>query len=323
MRRSAHEARRNAAAKRCRSGSGGGCVTDRNELIEAALESRPDGIALLGGNGEIVFWNRAAEAITGYAKMEVLSQPAPAGLEPLVLDVPQAEQAEPAPKARGAVVEVRHKLGHTVQAIAQRAVLRNAFGERVGMAIVFHPAESLDALPHGESSESEAEEVAASQVELEEQLRAEFDDFTGGGPPFGVLWISVDQAEELNRTHGYAACQAMLDKVRRALTHGLRPAEQMGRWGGNEFLIVAHERSAEMLAIHAQRLAGLARTADFRWWGDRVSITVSIGAAQTPDGTDESLAQLLDRARQAMETSHQAGGNRATLGAKGVACSPS
>ena len=62
----------------------------------------------------------------------------------------------------------------------------------------------------------------------------------------------------------------------------------MGRWGDDEFLIVAHERSAEMLASHAQTLAGLARTADFRWWGDRVSLTVSIGAAQAGgDGTED------------------------------------
>ncbi len=64
------------------------------------------------------------------------------------------------------------------------------------------------------------------------------------------------------------------------MANGLRPAEEMGRWGDDEFLILSHERTPEMLAAHAQVLAGLARTADFRWWGDRASLTVSIGAAQ-------------------------------------------
>ena len=107
----------------------------------------------------------------------------------------------------------------------------------------------------------------------------------------------------------------MLEKVRHALVHGLRPAEEMSRWGDDEFLIVAHERSAEMLASHAHTLAGLARTADFRWWGDRVSLTVSIGAAQAGGDGTETLAQLLGRARQAMETSSRTGGNRATVAA--------
>jgi diguanylate cyclase (GGDEF)-like protein len=287
-------------------------MSDCNELMEAALESRPDGIALLGKDGEIVFWNQAAEAITGYQRMEMLAQPVPAGLEQLLLDT-----------KRGTAVEAHHKLGHLLRAMAQRTILRDPFGQRIGAAVVFHPAESLDALPHGESTEGEAEQIAVSQMELEERLHAEFDDLAHGGPPFGILWVSVDQAEELHKTHGAAGSQAMLDKVRRALGQALRPAEQMGRWGASEFLIVAHERSAEMLALHGQTLAGQARTADFRWWGDRVSVTVSIGAAQAECSAEESLTQLLERARNAMESAHDAGGNRVVLAAKGVTCSPS
>ncbi len=86
----------------------------------------------------------------------------------------------------------------------------------------------------------------------------------------------------------------------------------MGYWGDDEFLIVSHERSADMLSAHAQMLAGLARTADFRWWGDRVSLTVSIGAAQAGNDAAETLTQLLKRAREAMEASSHEGGNRVT-----------
>ncbi|MGD0888309.1 MAG: hypothetical protein ABR889_03590, partial [Acidobacteriaceae bacterium] len=64
------------------------------------------------------------------------------------------------------------------------------------------------------------------------------------------------------------------------------------------------------LVDHARRLAGLARTADFRWWGDRVGLTVSIGASQAIEG--DTLPALLKRARQAMQTSGYAGGNRVT-----------
>ena len=294
--------------------------------MEAALDTRPDGIALLGLESEVVFWNRSAEAITGYASIEMLSRPVPASLESLLLDselqgdLPPGSAPSP---SRGAIVEIRHKLGHMVQAIARRVILRDVLGQSIGAAVVFHPAQQLDALPHGESGEIETEELQGSRAEFEERLQMEFDDFSRGGPPFGVLWVSVDQAHELRKTHGDAACRAMLDKVRRALGPGLRPGEQMGRWGDDEFLVVAQERSAEMLAAHAQTLTGLARTADFRWWGDRVSITVSTGAAQTRVASGETLAQLLARARDAMQASNQAGGNRATLAGEGVVCLPS
>jgi GGDEF domain-containing protein len=77
-----------------------------------------------------------------------------------------------------------------------------------------------------------------------------------------------------------------------------------------------------MLAAHAQMLDGLARTADFRWWGDRISITVSIGAAQAdPSDATETLIQLLKRAREAMEASSREGGNRVTAAVSNSAAS--
>jgi diguanylate cyclase (GGDEF)-like protein/PAS domain S-box-containing protein len=286
-------------------------MTDRTELLEAALDSRPDGIALLSSDGEVVFWNRAAEAITGYAGIEVLARPIPIPLGPLLID--SALQASrplgtAPPPAGGALVHVRHKLGHEMPAIARRVLLRNGIGESIGLAVAFHPAESLDALPYGESGEDSSE--IESRADVEEKLQTEFDDFSRGGLPFGVLWISVDQDSALRKTHGVAACHAMLEKVRRALAQGLRPTDQISCWGEAEFLIVAHERSMQMLMAHGQMLVGLARVADFRWWGDRISVTVSIGAAQASRADGETLTQLLAHAREAMETSMRAGGNR-------------
>lgn len=284
-------------------------MTDRTELLEAALDSWPDGIALVDGEGLVVLWNQAAEAITGYAAMEVLAHPAPEALMPLLRAGARPDGLESGGTAGGgALVQLHHRLGHEVQSMARTLPLRDGLGGRIGRITVFHPTEGLDALPRGESGEDA--ELPASQAEMEERLQAEFEDLLHGGPPFGVLWVMVDQAHELRRTHGAQACAAMLEKVERALTSGLRPNEQLGRWGQDEFLVLSHERSPEMLAAHAQKLAGLARTADFRWWGDRLSITVSMGAAQAEK--ESSLAELLEGAGEAMLASLDAGGNKIT-----------
>jgi diguanylate cyclase (GGDEF)-like protein/PAS domain S-box-containing protein len=280
-------------------------MTDHIELLEAALDSLPEGVALLGLEGEVLFWNKAAEAITGFTGADLMAQPIPAALEPL-LQAAARYGEEPPQAGRRALVNARHKLGHAVQALTRIRALYDGLGEQIGTAVLFHPAESLDVLPHGETDEG----VETNQTEFEDRLAVEFDDFMSGGLPFGVLWISVDQAQALRKTHGAGACAAMLDKVERALAQGLRPAEVMGRWGEDDFLVISHERTQQMLAAHAQVLAGLARTANFRWWGDRVSLTVSIGAAQA-DQT-QTLAQLLDRAQAAMESSIHAGGNHIT-----------
>lgn len=294
-------------------------MMDRTELLEAALDCLPEGMAIVGAEGGVAFWNQAAEAITGYTGAELIERPIPHALE-LLLEGVLHEEAQAGPRSgRGAIAWMRHKLGHDVPAMVRTMALRDGMGGRLGTAVIFHPAESLDALPRGESGEGV--DVKVSQADLEDRLMAEFEDFASGGPPFGALWIAVDQAQALRKTHGAAACEAMLGKVERALAQGLRPAEDLGRWGDDEFLIISHERTPEMLAAHAQRLAGLARTAEFRWWGDRVSLTVSIGAAQAQAG--EPLARLLERARDAMATSADAGGNRTTPAQGGQLCLPS
>ena len=280
-------------------------MTDRTELLETAFDSVPEGVGLFDGEDGVVLWNQAAQGITGYPAVELLGRQLPECLGPLLAaGSGKDELLAPASRAEGRrfLAHARHKLGHAVPVIARVLDLSNGVGERIGTALLFHPAASLDALPHGQSSADKG--MAESRAELEERLQTEFDDFARGGSPLGVLWIGVDQAEALRKTHGAAACNAMMEKVGHALAQGLRPAEEIGRWGDDEFLVVAHERSADMLAAHAQMLDGLARTADFRWWGDRISLTVSIGAAQANQDAAESLTQML-QARSRSDGSEQ------------------
>ena len=183
--------------------------------------------------------------------------------------------------------------------------LRDDLGKRIGTVLLFRPAEELDSIPHGDSVEGVG--LGGSQAELEDRLEAAFHDWRTNQTPFGLLWITVDQAAQMRRTHGRDACEAMLRVVEHRLAQGLRPTELIGRWGSDEFLVLSHERTAEMLLKHGEHLAGLARTAEFRWWGDRVSLTGSIGTAQALEG--DTLSRLMLEAQQAMHASLYAGGN--------------
>jgi diguanylate cyclase (GGDEF)-like protein len=301
-------------------------MTDRVDLLEAAIDSLTEGLALLHGdsNGqyEVVFWNQAAMAITGHSGVELVGRAMPDSLGSLVGKSPiQVEPIADSGKyaGRGCLVGIRHKLGHELSVMMRKQVLRDGFGEQNGECILFHPADHLDALPRGEAGEDATVEL--SQAEVEDRLEGLIDDHIRGGPPFGILWISIDQAHHLRKTHGKGACDFMLSKVEKALIQGLRPSEYLGRWGEDEFLVISHERTPAMLAAHAQKLAGLARTSDFRWWGDRISITISIGAAQADKLT--TLPELLGKASSAMTSSSLAGGNQITTASGGTACSQS
>ena len=283
-------------------------MADRAEILESALDALVEGAALADVDGKVVLWNRAAEMITGYRSGELIGKSVRHLLEILV-----AGGAGRWIRAtdtgilheRGSMVRIRHALGYEVPVLARVIVLRDGMGTRIGSGVFFHPADNIDALPHGESNDDA--KISDSQTQLEDRLARLHEDFQRGDLPLGVLWITVDQAADLRRSHGRRACEEMLGAMERTLASGLKPTEEIGRWGDDEFLILSHERNATALANHAQTLAGLARTAEFRWWGDRISLTVSIGSAQAEHC--ETLSTLLGHAQAAMLASIRAGGN--------------
>lgn len=284
-------------------------MADRAELLEAALEVYREGLAVLDPEDRVIFWNRAAEAITGYSIAQILGKPIPGPIEALS----QCSLREPDDKSRfiicGPVVHAQHLLGHDLPLTTRRIVLRDGLGERIGSAAVFHCAGR--SVASAQPEKDDGDELTDGQADFHERLELEYERWRNGGEPLGILWIKADHAFELRRTHGERACQAMLDAVERTLANSLLSGEELGSWSGGEFLLVARAGIGDGLARRAQALAGLARTTDFRWWGDRISVTVSIGVAAVEDG--EPLPELLKRARQAMVDSTYSGGNHVTV----------
>jgi hypothetical protein len=90
----------------------------------------------------------------------------------------------------GSLLHIRHKAGQEVPVLAKITVLRDRLGERIGTGVLFHPAETLDALPHGQPNSMFGESLS----EIEERLDGLYRDFQQGEAPLGVMWVMVDQA---------------------------------------------------------------------------------------------------------------------------------
>jgi diguanylate cyclase (GGDEF)-like protein/PAS domain S-box-containing protein len=307
-------------------------MSDRLEMLEATLNLMDEGVAILDEHSSILFWNKAAAALTGYPLEDVISQPCPNPLYRVDEDHRCIVDAQPRQRAVGSkisqandellesptLVSMSHKLGYSVPGMLRKVALRDSAGTPRGAALLFYPVEEADALPHGDCGDDAC--IERSQADMEDRLDAAHHQWVTSRMPFGLLWVTVDQAQALRKTHGKEACDAMLRTVEQTLLRQSKPAEIIGRWGCNEFLLLTHERTPDLLAERARRLTGLARTADFRWWGDRVGLTVSIGASQATEGN--TLQSLLEGARQAMQASQYAGGNHVTE-ARSTSCSRS
>ncbi len=69
------------------------------------------------------------------------------------------------------------------------------------------------------------------------------------GEPLGVMMADLDHFKQINDTYGHQTGDAVLREVARRLLASVRNYDYVGRYGGEEFLIVLAECSASDLAL--------------------------------------------------------------------------
>jgi diguanylate cyclase (GGDEF)-like protein len=72
--------------------------------------------------------------------------------------------------------------------------------------------------------------------------------------PLSVLLVDVDQLKRVNDVHGHAAGDQVIRAVARAIARTSRQSDIGGRWGGDEFLIIAPDTAGSAAATVAERL---------------------------------------------------------------------
>lgn len=137
-------------------------------------------------------------------------------------------------------------------------------------------------------------------------------DGPGGG--VGVLMIDIDHFKSINDTHGHEAGDRVLKAVAATLSRSLRRTDRIGRYGGEEFLVLTSESSAEGLRASAERLrialCELApETVDV---GEPVTASIG-GAVHLGAGGEAAMSAALHRADEALYRAKRLGRNRVEI----------
>ncbi len=129
------------------------------------------------------------------------------------------------------------------------------------------------------------------------------------GRAFCVLMMDIDAFKMVNDTHGHLAGDAVLQELARRLRSGARDSDIVGRYGGEEFLIILTDTDEPGAIAAAQRMHDIVSRSAYALpdYG-QVEIEVSIGVAVYPrDGDDrETLIGAADRA--CYTAKHRGGG---------------
>jgi diguanylate cyclase (GGDEF)-like protein len=111
-----------------------------------------------------------------------------------------------------------------------------------------------------------------------------------------LLMLDIDNFKHINDTHGHLAGDRVLSGLALLLQQRLRPNDRLGRFGGEEFCAILPETALPSAAHVAETLRAMVAGQTFAAGEQRLSVTVSIGAAmyQPPMGF-EDLYHAADR----------------------------
>jgi diguanylate cyclase (GGDEF)-like protein len=125
-------------------------------------------------------------------------------------------------------------------------------------------------------------------------------------PELGFIMIDVDLFKRVNDTYGHLAGDVLLKELAERISCSLRAYDTLGRFGGDEFLVILPGSSLEESRSVAQKILKLIREEPFILEGNSVFATASLGVAAAQED-DLEYTQVLKRADEALYKAKSSG----------------
>lgn len=135
------------------------------------------------------------------------------------------------------------------------------------------------------------------------------------GRPTGIVLTDLDHFKKVNDTYGHSAGDAVLQEAARRFRAGLREYDGVGRYGGEEFLLVMPGCDLATTVQRAEAIRRLIEKDAIVAPQGNVSATISMGVTVADPARDASIESLLENADEALYRAKHGGRNRVECGA--------
>jgi diguanylate cyclase (GGDEF)-like protein len=145
---------------------------------------------------------------------------------------------------------------------------------------------------------------------IEERLTEAFEHAARLNEPLAVVMTDVDHFKSVNDTHGHQAGDAVLRQVADVLRDTAREIDRVGRYGGEEFLVLLPGANLEDARAYAERARAAVERREFGYEGGALRRTLSAGVAAWPHPDVQHQEALVKLADDALYAAKSGGRNR-------------
>jgi diguanylate cyclase (GGDEF)-like protein/PAS domain S-box-containing protein len=297
-------------------------LTDR--AYRKLLDSLYEGVYFVDSDRTILYWNDAAEQMTGYRRSEVVGKHCWDGLlihvnnsgDSLCSDQCLLCRAMEQKKSMEGELFFRHRDGHRVPVLVRTTPVFSERGRVVGAVQIFSDNSSAVDLSR-KVRELERMALLDPLTKLgnrrygEMNLSGKLRELKRYGWFFGILFIDIDNFKDINDAYGHDAGDRVLRLVAATISNGLRSSDVVSRWGGEEFVAFVASVDEEKLRNVGEKIRALVEGSSITLGNERTHVTVSIGA--TIARKKDSAAAIIKRADALMYRSKQEGRNRISM----------
>ncbi len=144
-----------------------------------------------------------------------------------------------------------------------------------------------------------------NRLELDRYCTSAFADRGHSEKELFALLIDIDNFKQVNDVYGHLFGDAVLKTISKVLLKSLKESDMVGRWGGDEFLVVVHVSKADDIAMIAERVRKNVRNKELE---HNVRITISLGVSSARD--KKSIGSWIQSADEALYRAKKRGKDR-------------
>ncbi|HUF26932.1 MAG TPA: diguanylate cyclase [Gemmatimonadaceae bacterium] len=145
---------------------------------------------------------------------------------------------------------------------------------------------------------------------LEERLREMWEHAQRLREALGCVMCDLDKFKSVNDTYGHQAGDAVLRQFAQILTREAREIDRVGRYGGEEFMLLVPGISLDDAVTFAERVRKAVEEHTFTFDGGELKRTASFGVAAWPDAFLADCEALVKAADDALYVAKETGRNR-------------